>query len=104
MFLMDHGDYRYDKKRLIVAAEKCKQIASEAFRLRCDLVVSNTFTQLWEMAWYIEEARKYDYEIVIYRANGKFGSVHNVPESTIAAMEQRFEPCIGEIPVWKGGL
>jgi plasmid replication initiation protein len=57
------------------------------------IVVSNTFTQEWEMKPYFELAEKYGYRvyslIVENRHNGK--NVHEVPEDKIQMMKDRFD-------------
>jgi hypothetical protein len=57
------------------------------------IVVSNTFTQEWEMAAYYELAEKYGYRvtsiIVENRHDGK--NIHGVPEDRVEIMRNRFE-------------
>lgn len=60
--------------------------------------VHNTFTQAWEMAPYVAAAREYGYDLRVVHCTGEFGSVHGVPEDTIARMRERWEPWPGEIP------
>lgn len=56
------------------------------------IVVSNTFTQDWELKPYLEWAEDFGYRvfslIVENRHNGV--NVHNVPEDTISKMKDRF--------------
>lgn len=58
-----------------------------------EIVVSNTFTQEWEMDAYYKLAKEYGYNvfslIVENRHNGV--NTHNVPESKIEQMKNRFE-------------
>ena len=57
------------------------------------IVVSNTFTQEWEMLPYYELAEKYGYRvfslIVENRHEGK--NIHGVPDDKLEVMKNRFE-------------
>jgi hypothetical protein len=57
------------------------------------IVVSNTFTQDWEMKFYRSIAKRYGYKvhtiIVENRHNGV--NVHGVPQDKLQVMENRFE-------------
>jgi hypothetical protein len=57
------------------------------------IVVSNTFTQQWEMDTYFGLAEQYGYKvftiIVENRHDGE--NIHNVPEEKIKQMANRFE-------------
>ena len=56
-------------------------------------MVSNTFTQEWEMKPYMDLAKEHGYKVftivVENRHDGK--NVHNVPEDKIEQMANRFE-------------
>ncbi len=52
-----------------------------------DVVVSNTFTQYWEMEPYLIMG----HSVSIVVANGNYENVHNVPEDVLAAMSERWE-------------
>jgi len=57
------------------------------------IVVSNTFTQEWEMKPYYELAEKYGYTVFSLIVENRHGGTnsHNVPEDVLTAMENRFE-------------
>ena len=57
------------------------------------IVVSNTFTQEWEMKPYFELAEKYGYMVFTIIVENRHGGVnqHNVPEDKIQLMRDRFE-------------
>jgi phenolic acid decarboxylase len=57
------------------------------------VVVSNTFTQEWEMQVYYELAKKYGYRVHSLIVENRHGGVneHNVPGETLEKMKQRFE-------------
>ena len=58
-----------------------------------EIVVSNTFTQEWEMQSYIDLAKKYGYQVTTLIVENRHGNsnVHNVPAETLDRMRQRFE-------------
>lgn len=92
-YFMVNGEYKFDPSKLRQAHEQCA--------LRCEMnmknnvpkiVVTNTFTEEWEMKRYFELAEQYSYRIhclvVERRHNG--ANVHNVPEDKIEIMAKRF--------------
>lgn len=56
------------------------------------VIVSNTFTQLWELEPYLEMAKTHNYTVDIIECDGRFENVHNVPEDKLKQMEGRFQP------------
>ena len=57
------------------------------------IAVSNTFTEEWEMAEYMELARENGYKVHTLVIENRHGgkNVHGVPEATMQAMEDRFD-------------
>jgi hypothetical protein len=57
------------------------------------IVVSNTFTQEWEMTPYFELAEKYGYRVHSLIVENRHGGVneHGVPEDKLGLMKKRFE-------------
>lgn len=86
----------FNPKYLKEAHEWCQDHARETLRIGMPVVVSNTFTQLWEMKPYLDMV---DGDAVVYRMTGDYGSVHGVPQKTIDRMRSRFEDYEGEIYV-----
>jgi predicted kinase len=94
------GEYNFDASRLKEAHEWCKkevetrmsdhQVNPEYYP---EIVVSNTFTQEWEMQAYIDLAKKYGYQVTTLIIENRHGNsnVHNVPAETLDKMRQRFE-------------
>ena len=60
------------------------------------VIVSNTFTTLWEMQPYIS-MRKNVKDILIVECIGDYGSVHDVPEPVIQTMRNRWEKTVDYI-------
>lgn len=56
------------------------------------IVVSNTFTQEWEMKPYFELAERYGYTVHSLIVENRHGGVntHGVPEEALQKMENRF--------------
>jgi hypothetical protein len=57
------------------------------------IVVSNTFTQEWEMKPYFEMAEYFEYKVFSIIVENRHGGIneHNVPEETLTSMRNRFE-------------
>jgi phenolic acid decarboxylase len=57
------------------------------------IVVSNTFTQEWEMDPYFKMADTFDYKVFTVIVENRHGGVnqHGVPEDKIQIMKDRFE-------------
>lgn len=57
------------------------------------IVVSNTFTQEWEMKPYLEWAEDFGYKVFSLIVENRHGGVncHNVPEENLKKMKDRFE-------------
>jgi 50S ribosomal subunit-associated GTPase HflX len=58
-----------------------------------EIVVSNTFTQEWEMEEYFKLAEKYGYMVFTVVVENRHGGVnqHGVPEEKLEQMKNRFE-------------
>jgi hypothetical protein len=57
------------------------------------VVVSNTFTQEWEMLPYFDLAEKHGYRVYSLICENRHGGVneHGVPEDKLEIMKKRFE-------------
>ena len=96
MFFMDSvtGEYRFDVSKLHQAHEWCRNLTEgymgpHGFNT---VIVSNTFTQEWEMKPYYELAEKYGFVVFSLIVENRHGGVneHNVPDETLMKMENRF--------------
>lgn len=99
-FFMKNGKYEFDYTKIKDAHQDCKNRVRNAMRpsLFRDLfyntiVVSNTFTQEWEMKFYRVIAKKYGYRIfyVIIENRHEGINEHEVPSDKIELMRNRFE-------------
>ena len=86
--------YQFDASKLKQAHEWCRDLVIMAMlRQEPKIVVSNTFTQEWEMDAYYELAAKYGYRVHSIIVENRHGGVneHGVPEDKLQAMKDRFE-------------
>jgi hypothetical protein len=96
---MVDGEYKFDHTKLKEAHEWCRNGVNTAMILNTTanlndvIVVSNTFTQEWEMKPYFDMAETYGYKVFSIVIENRHGGVngHNVPEETITKMRERFE-------------
>jgi predicted kinase len=95
MYFIDReGNYNFDPSKIKDAHAWCKE--ETEFLMKSEpspVVVSNTFTQEWEMKSYYELAEKYGYRVYSVIAENRHGGVneHGVPEDKLKAMAERFE-------------
>jgi energy-coupling factor transporter ATP-binding protein EcfA2 len=99
MFFIKDGEYQFDVTLLRDAHSWCQTQVSNAMILNLAtkinerIVVSNTFTQEWEMTPYFELAEKYGYRVHSLIVENRHGGVneHGVPEDKLGLMKKRFE-------------
>jgi len=94
MFFMENGEYKFDVTKLKDAHNWCRHSVMDAMKAgEPKVIVSNTFTQEWEMEAYYLLAKELGYTvfslIVENRHNGE--NSHGVPDDKLLLMEQRFE-------------
>lgn len=90
-FFMVDGEYRFDPTKLSEAHAWCLARAGMRLRAGVSVVVSNTFTEWWEMAPYFLTAKECGARVFIVEMSGNYGSVHGVPEHTIQRMRDRWQ-------------
>jgi hypothetical protein len=93
-FVNRDGEYKFNPSQLKEAHQWCKEEVEFLMKYEHPtVVVSNTFTQEWEMEDYFKLAEKYGYRvhsiIVEKRHNGV--NQHGVPEERLQAMKDRFQ-------------
>ena len=84
-------DYCWSPERSKAAHAACIEAATRALWSGKTVVVSNTFTKLWEMQPYLDVAKTLGASVEVIVAVGEYGSVHNVPKEAMAAMKACFE-------------
>lgn len=98
-YFMTNGEYKFDPTKLKDAHRWCQDSVNTAMILNHTaglnnrIVVSNTFTQEWEMEPYFQMAETYDYKVFTIIVENRHGGVntHGVPEDKIQVMKDRFE-------------
>lgn len=91
---MVDGEYKLDPTKLSTAHKWCQVRVEHAMEDEKDkIVVSNTFTQEWEMDVYYELAKKYGYRVYSIIVENRHGGVneHGVPEEKLQQMSDRFQ-------------
>jgi predicted kinase len=99
-FVGEDGVYRFDATKLNVAHKWCKDAVE--IRMKDNqineqfyphIVVSNTFTQEWEMDEYVKLAEKYGYMVFTIIVQNRHGGVnqHGVPADKLEQMKNRFQ-------------
>lgn len=94
MFFEKDGGYKFEPSKIKDAHNWCKDKVELWMSLPINrIVVSNTFTQEWEMKDYFNLAEKYGYRVFSLVVENRHGgeNTHNVPKETIDKMLKRFE-------------
>jgi predicted kinase len=98
-YFMVDGEYKFDVTKLKNAHSWCQTQVSNAMLLNYTaninnvIVVSNTFTQEWEMTPYVEMANEWGYTVFVIIVENRHGgkNVHGVPDDKLEIMKNRFE-------------
>ena len=98
-FTNENGQYIFNGADIKKAHEWCQNevqlamILNHTSGLNENIVVSNTFTQEWEMAPYYKLAETYGYRVFSLIVENRHGgeNLHNVPQDKIEVMRERFE-------------
>lgn len=85
-FIRD-GVYRFNPKKLKEAHERCRELTLKSLQNGDKVVVSNTFTRVWEMQPYLDMG----FPVKVVTATGNYENVHNVPKEAVERMKLRFE-------------
>jgi len=99
-FYDKEGNYNFDASKLKQAHEWCRNEVETRMKdnqnnpqYYPEIVVSNTFTQEWEMQAYFDLAEKYEYKVFSVIVENRHGNknVHGVPDDTLKKMKDRFQ-------------
>lgn len=93
------GEYKFDPELLKDAHEWCQKSASIGLQSGANVIVSNTFSRIWEMQPYLDMAEEFDVELVVHDLKNAGLSVealwargvHSVPVEAIEKMWGRWE-------------
>lgn len=91
MFFETSSGYKFDPSKLKDAHEWCQERVASALLYRRSVIVSNTFTRLWEMQPYINMSTYPLSAVRVLRCTGRFQNVHGVPDEKVTEMLKRFE-------------
>ena len=94
MYFVRDGEYQFDVTKLREAHEWCRSsVGGLMINEEPKLVVSNTFTQEWEIQPYFDLARTYGYRVYSLIVENRHGGTneHGVPEDKLEQMKNRFE-------------
>ena len=92
-FVDEFGKYNFEPSKIKDAHQWCKD--ETEFLMKYDyspIVVSNTFTQEWEMENYYKLAEDYGYRVFSIIVENRHGGVneHGVPKTKLDQMRERF--------------
>lgn len=85
------GIYNFDATKLQEAHHNCQEATKTSLREGFNVIVSNTFSTLWELRPYQFIANKYNVELNIRQMNNSFKNIHNVPDEVIQKMIKRWQ-------------
>jgi predicted kinase len=95
MFFIDgDGNYKFEPSKIKDAHAWCQSEVEFFMNLEhSPIVVSNTFTQEWEMDNYYKLAERFGYRVYSVIVENRHGGVneHGVPEEKLEQMKTRFE-------------
>jgi len=95
MFFVDRdGNYKFEPSKIKDAHKWCQEeVEFLMIYKHSPIVVSNTFTQEWEMDAYYKLAEEYGYQVHSVIVENRHGGVntHGVPEDKLEVMKNRFE-------------
>ena len=92
-FINENGEYNFDVTKIKDAHKWCQSFVETNMVLEYPkIVVSNTFTQEWEMEPYFKLAKEYGYTVFTIVVENRHGGVnqHGVPEDKLEQMRNRF--------------
>ena len=98
-FVDSDGNYKFVPEKIKEAHKWCQDSVNTAMILNHTtgenevIVVSNTFTQEWEMTPYFEMAEQYGYTVFSIIVENRHGgkNQHGVPTDKLEQMRKRFE-------------
>jgi len=92
-FINGKGEYIFKPSLLFLAHTWCQEEVEFLMKYEHKVVVSNTFTQEWEMKPYFDLAEKYGYRVYSLIVENRHGGVnqHSVPQETLDKMKNRFQ-------------
>lgn len=92
-YFMEDGEYKFDASKLKEAHAKCQNAVRVWMGSQDRIIVSNTFTQAWEMQPYYDLAEEHGYRVYSLIVENRHSGInsHGVPQEKLVQMKQRFE-------------
>jgi predicted kinase len=93
-FVNSQGVYNFDFTKIKDAHAWCQEMVEDnMFNQHEKIVVSNTFTQEWEMKVYYDMAKTYGYQVFSIIVENRHGgeNIHGVSADKLEVMKNRFE-------------
>lgn len=90
-FIRGDGEYVFDAKELPRAHRWCFNEACVELKYGQDVIVSNTFTRLWEMRNYIDFALERGCKVRIITCTARYQNVHGLTEEMVNKQAARFQ-------------
>jgi predicted kinase len=81
----------FDRSKLKDAHAWCQNITFDALEAGHSVIVSNTFTRLWEMDKYLLFAQENEIPVRVLVCTGQWQNIHGCPDQTVEFMRERFE-------------
>jgi predicted kinase len=85
------GEYLVDPSALPQSHNWCQALTLTALTAGQEVIVSNTFVTIKEMEPYIQMTRDLNIVLNVIECKGNFGSVHNIPKSTLDKMRAKWQ-------------
>jgi len=86
-FINENDEYVFNSEKLREAHNWCQYACFIGLWSGDDVIVSNTFSQRWEMEPYIKMAKDFGISYYVIEAKGQYANQHNIPELTIQRWE-----------------
>lgn len=96
MYFMLNGRYIFNKEQLPEAHAWCISETKRHLKKGNCVVVSNTFSTLYEMDPYFNLATELDIHLDVVVCRGEFNTIHGVPEEIVNKMRDRWEKYFAE--------
>lgn len=92
-FTDDSGNYKFVASEVRQAHKWCQEAVWECLNsyMIDTVIVSNTFTQKWEMDEYLSMAEEVGAQVMILECVGNYGSIHGIPDEAMQRMRDRWE-------------
>ena len=96
-FVIAAGEYKFNPKLIGQAHAWCQEQTYKSLAAGHNVVVTNTFTQLWELEPYFKIAAGVGgVTVKVIKCTGKFCNTHSVPPEGVKRMAARWQDVEGE--------